>query len=544
MNIKENIMVHNKFEVLVVDVNTGKEKQRAVGYNIILDNWLHCKTDWTELPGDSNHVKTREIDLLSNIDFGSGTGTIAANRTTLFTYTGYKPATTLQTVYAYLTSYVQKQIILPADQYNTAPGNTIKEVGFSKSYSNGRVLMTHAVLQDSEGNEIVIVKTDIDVIYITATFYCTHTPAGFGTGAIYPEASKNFLVSWVLSGTFDEYIHFARFPLTYSSDMLSTANGGKEKYTGRKSFNINSATGTFATGTLALPLTTFLNTECNNRIVKHIGGAGIGAVTLPNHDIFAPYEVERIPIGTGNGVLTDFNIIAPIIMEDSETIYVNNVSQIKDVDYTIDYESNCGDWYENYYTAGMSCKSGVTFGDIATGTPSAIHNYVDPISWWSNNYDIAFYPVSVLVTDAYPIHIDFGTSKPCNTLKIDILTVPSGQIANLKIYHSSDDTNWSEVSGMSRVSQVWKWTETTARYWKVVIPSYSWTYPLYYQSFPTRDGQVFGSSFFLGKTVLGLHFITAPTSGAAIDATYSLEYPFKTANNLLRFTYSIVLQRG
>ena len=74
--------------------------------------------------------------------------------------------------------------------------------------------------------------------------------------------------------------------------------------------------------------------------------------------------------------------------------------------------------------------------------------------------------------------------------------------------------------------------------------SYNWTYNLYYQSFPTRDGQYFGSSFFLGKTVPGLKFTTPPPAGAAITASYALEYPFKTANNLLRFTYSVQLQRG
>jgi hypothetical protein len=40
--------------------------------------------------------------------------------------------------------------------------------------------MTHAMLQDSEGNQIAIAKTDVDVVYITATFYATYTPSGFG----------------------------------------------------------------------------------------------------------------------------------------------------------------------------------------------------------------------------------------------------------------------------------------------------------------------------------------------------------------------------
>ena len=74
--------------------------------------------------------------------------------------------------------------------------------------------------------------------------------------------------------------------------------------------------------------------------------------------------------------------------------------------------------------------------------------------------------------------------------------------------------------------------------------SYNWTYNLYYQSFPTRDGQSFGSTFFLGKTVPGLKFTTPPAAGASITASFALEYPFKTANNLLRFTYSVQLQRG
>ena len=73
---------------------------------------------------------------------------------------------------------------------------------------------------------------------------------------------------------------------------------------------------------------------------------------------------------------------------------------------------------------------------------------------------------------------------------------------------------------------------------------YNWTYNLYYQSFPTRDGQSFGSTFFLGRTVPGLTFTEPPATGAAITASFAIEYPFKTENNLLRFTYSIQLQRG
>ena len=404
-------------------------------------------------------------------------------------------------------------------------------------------LLTHALLQDSEGNNIVIDKTDTDVVFITATFYCTYTPSGFGSNGIYPEANKNYLLKWVLRGSFDNSVRFSRFTLPYSSLMLDRYDG-ESKYTGFKSWEIRNAVGVAATGKLDMPMMTFLDSECNNRIIKHFGNPGVGAITFPNHDFFPPYLVERIPIGTGDGATTAFNIKAPVIMPGSETIYVNNVVKTRDVDYTIDYESNCGDWYENYHTAGLSCRSnGVSFGDLASRTPNKNYSYRDPLAWWYC-YDSTFYPSSCTVNETNPIKIDFGTAKACNTLKIEILTVPTAQVDNLKIQTSSDGTNWTDVPNMTRSNQVWKFTETSARYWRVFIPNYNWLYSLYHSNLPTRDGQYYGSSFFLGKTVPGLKFLTPPAAGAAIDATYSLEYPFKTSNNLLRFTYSIVLQRG
>lgn len=434
------------------------------------------------------------------------------------------------------------------------------------------------------------------------------------------------------------------------------------------------------------------------------------------------------------------------------------------------------DWYENYHTAALNClDAGVTFGNLETRTPNGSYDYRDPLAWWSC-YDRTAYPSSCIVNDENPILIDFGTPKPCNTLKIDILTVPSARLDNLKIQYSANGTNWTDVSSLTRTGQVWKFTEVSARYWRsflsgegnatVVVTSsgmtgspvtlsvpvessdtadivadkikvaiennenitalydvsisdtdviltakapasnvsnlnialsngtcagltavstsantiagvatvkqqehiyvtgtigtagnaavvvtaeglanspitlsvpvasgdssttvaakvnaaleenaditdfftissangryvrltaktaadndttrnisiandtctgltatptstvdyvgnpgtkqvetltvagrvsYNWSYSLYYQSLPTRDGQSFGTTFFLGKTVPGLKFTEPPVAGAAITANFAIEYPFKTENNLLRFTYSIQLQRG
>ena len=762
MKIQEKTTLHNRFDVKVVDANSGKVKQTAVAYNVITNYYFNCRLT------DSPLSKTS--DLFRYIAIGTGTGTPAITDTALFNHLARKSVTTLETVYDYPTSYTTKQIKLEATECN---GSTITEValeGYYKgTFNTNYYIMSHAMLQDSEGNQIAIAKTDTDVVYITATFYATYTPSGFGTNGIYPKPENNYLVRWLLTGSTDSDVRFSRFPAEYSSDMIL-------KYHGSKSYTFSNGVGNTETYQYDLPIVTFLDNEGNNRLVKHLGIAGVGAFTFPNHEVFPPYQVNQIVIGEGDGETVEFDIKAPLIQAGTARVFLDGEELTEGIDFVLDYENNCGDWYENYHSAALTCKdAGISFGDLASKTPYSGRNYRDPIAWW-NCYDDALYPSSCTVNDENPIKIDFGTAKACNTLKIDILTVPSARLDTLKIQYSTNDSVWTDVESLSRTGQVWKFKEVAARYWRVflsgegnatvvvtssgmsgspitlsvpvessdtadvvaekikttiennesitamydvsvmdadviltakesvanvsnlnialssgtstglttvsnsantvagvapvkqqehiyvtgtigtagnatvvvtaegienspitllvpvasgdsaatvadkvnlalaesnditnfftisptngryvrltakvadandptfnisiandtctgltAIPnstvdyvgnpgtkqvetltvagrvSYNWTYNLYYQSFPLRDGQSFGTTFFLGKTVQGLKFTEPPVPGAAITASYALEYPFKTENNLLRFTCSIQLQRG
>lgn len=762
MKIQEKATLHNRFDVKVVDAISGQVKQTAVGYNVITNYYFSSRL--------INSPTNKTSDLFKDIVIGTGTGTPATTDTGLFKFLARKAVTTLETVYQYPTSHTTKQIKLEATECN---GATITEVGledFDKgSWDTYYYLMSHAMLQDSEGNQIAIAKKDTDVVYITATFYATCTNTGFGTNGVYPTAENNFLFQWLLTGNTDGIVRFSRFPVEYSSDMYIKCHGSKTYY-------FYGGTGNTTTYQYDLPVFTFLETECNNRIIKHLGVGGIGAFTFPNHDLFPPYQINQLVIGEGDGVKTQFNIQAPLIQEGTAKVYVNGEELTEGVDFSVDYESNCGDWYENYHSAGLSCKSpGVLFGDLLLKTPNSTNNYCDPLAWWYC-YDKTFYPDSCTVSDVSPIIIDFGTAKACNILKISIVTVPAAKLDTLKIQYSENGIDWTNVAGLVRTAQVWKFNETTARYWrafisgegnasvtvtstgmtgtpitlsvpvesldtanmvakkiktallnnanittlydvsvsgadviltaknpvpnvsnlnisvmngtcaglnyvassantvagvaavkqqeninitgtvgtsgnaKVIVTAsqmanspitflvpvtsgdtasavatkvnaalaqntditnffvisaasggyvrlatktaadndltmnisiandtcsglttianstvdaagnagikqvetltvsgticYSWNYYLYYTGFSARDGQGFGSSFFLGKTVPGLKFTSPPVTGATITASYALEYPFKTANNLLRFTYSVQLQRG
>ena len=86
MEINNKINIHNRFDIEVRDKNTGELKQKAVAYNIVLNQM------YTRLCGG--------LSYFVNIHFGSGTGTLSAARTSLFTHLGTKTAADEQIIKA------------------------------------------------------------------------------------------------------------------------------------------------------------------------------------------------------------------------------------------------------------------------------------------------------------------------------------------------------------------------------------------------------------------------------------------------------------
>jgi len=523
--LEQHAVIHNRFDVIVQDAKTGKVKQTAVAYNIILNRWFYCLTASGGVSWECSH--------LVRIAIGTGTGTLDVTRTSMFSQLGSKDATVIDTVYDSPTSYVTKEIRLEADEYND---NTITEVGFMDNYSIWYFLVTHAFLKDSEGNQIAIAKTDSDVVIIRGTFYVTFTQGGFGTNGIYAPESENLIVSCIFGN--NSLPMNARFS-GFTSDTPARMG---VRYHGKKTTTLADCTIDTAAWQLDYPLFTWSDVECNGQTVKQIGMPGFAAISLPDSSIFTPIAISHLSIGTGDGSTTEFDIGSPLFVPDSETIYVDGVAQTRGTDYTVDPTNNMTDMRENYWSAEFDALSdNIEFGNLKTstmiGTP-----YYDPIAWWicTNAYH---YPSSCTVSSTYPIWIDFGVARDCNRMKFELITVPSTQIDNMVIEYSSDNVSWTAVAA-TRSAQVWSFPLTSARYWRIYIPSYTWTYSLQYYSLPTRDSLVTGTSFFLGKVTAGLKFVTAPAAGAAIEASFTLNYPYKTANNLLKFTASLVFTRG
>ena len=177
MNMNVDTLIHNRFDIEVKDVNTGKVRQKVVAYNIVLDA-LYSKL----CAGSTYFV---------NIHFGTGTGTLDPTRTSLFTHLGTKTAVNDAFSYAMPVSSGRKKIVLNPEEF---VGSTITEVGIAYS-STAANLVTHAMLEDIEGNPISITKTATDLITIYATVFATVI---LPTGVTICNLSDNYLVKYLI----------------------------------------------------------------------------------------------------------------------------------------------------------------------------------------------------------------------------------------------------------------------------------------------------------------------------------------------------------
>ncbi|MFA7175273.1 MAG: hypothetical protein WC340_18005 [Kiritimatiellia bacterium] len=543
MHLEAKTIIHNRFDLEVIDIKTGKTKQTAQAFNIVLNQFFEYRL--------KNY---RTYNVLSGISVGSGSGTLAVTRTSLFSKRITKESTLDDFVPGYPTSYVKRSIRIETTECN---GYDLTEVGVVFHHTSfSQYLMTHAMLQDSEGNPIVIHKTDTDVVIVSSTVYCTFTPSGFGTNAEYPPAEDNKIIRWLLLGETFNRVCLSRWnrplaKLSYGGTVGSNSLGLRS---GELAVSLtDGSTDRWQQGYLDLPMVQWNDNVQIPRLVTTIGVPGVGAIHLPDTGIFPNYAVNDLQIGTGDAARTEFNIRAPVIVPNSESIYVDDVLQTRGVDYEIDYESNCDNDLRHALTQQYQCiEDNVQFGTYAICSTITYNGYFDPAVEGAYYIEIdhpegQYTPLSIQINSTNPIIYDFKSSVSCNRFAI-LASVADSVFDTMQVFVSDDNENWTQVQGLTRDgTSVW-FPLTSGRFWKL-YPTTSWTYQL------TSNWSISGNStlpspadfekaiFFLGKWVPGLKFYTPPASGAEITASYELDRPYHTMANIMRFTFSIKVQR-
>lgn len=495
-------IIHNRFDIEVRDSRTNELKQKAVSYNIVLDKFF-------------NYLVNKQKKM-AYIHVGTGTGTPTIERTQLFTFLGAKATSVVETGKAYPVSYIRRSIVLSPSDF---VGAKITEVGLGASqYATD--LVTHSMLKDSEGNQIAIQKTDTDVITIYSTFYLTMSQND--EDYVLPTPANNAIISAVLE---DNYLNATLVMGAYNT--LQTADELAIKAISSKT-NVYMA-GDYPNKKWISSVTRWNYNEANGHIISSIGSPTFACWKLPNTDIFPQITLLNMAVGTGDGQKLEFNCPIPKVVENSEFIRVNGVTQTKNVDYTFDYENNSAEYPELFISSDNK-----NF-DISGGY-NAGYLGCDFFGWNA----VAKNP-SRGANGSTPIVLDFRKDVKINRFKFPACFTPNysggGSSITLKLEYSTDGVLWNQVLNKS-YSSLYTATDNisfetiTARYWR------------FYATASAGVGAAISPNLLLGYTTPGIKFTTPPPNGATIEMDCKIDRPIKNVNWVLDFSFSVQFERG
>ncbi len=279
---------HNRFDIEVRDAVTGELKLQAYAENIVLNQMY-------------DRLCARAAYFV-NINFGTGTGTLAASRTSLFVHLGTKTAVNDAQSKALPTSYWRQKIVLNPEEY---VGSTLSEVGVAYGATSTN-LVTHALIKDMNGNVITLTKTALDVVTIYATVYVTFSTSNAKLKMCgLPNA--NPLINYLIGGTTFPTCYFftGEAPLATvegSPGLLSLPGLGTSAALTWTSDTANKKTYS-STPRLAIG-------DSNGHIAEVVLGSSVTApifrLQLPATGIYSGQAITGASIGTGDGSTTKF----------------------------------------------------------------------------------------------------------------------------------------------------------------------------------------------------------------------------------------------
>ena len=260
------IRFHNRFDFVITDVESGEISRafaalKPQAENIVLDR-----------------IYTRLLNFQSYFDqivFGSGTGTLAASRTTLFNRIGNKAAVMESLVRSYPNSSWTQKIRLETGEHN---GTTLREVGISETTTN---INTHALITDSEGNPLEIEKTSSRIIDIYATVFVEVYSVDSGC-FFYANGLRDYLTG----GSAPSNVISIHDMLSFETERVPTLTATRTSNSGEKSVTL---TGKFTVYQL-------------NRDVKAIDWQGGGLRWLiPRAGVYTGTAKTNVQLGAGDG---------------------------------------------------------------------------------------------------------------------------------------------------------------------------------------------------------------------------------------------------
>lgn len=506
-NLRMNISVHNKFEFTLLD-EEGRVKQKAYAYNIVLNNfWAAINASY----GLGSH------SMFSHIGIGTGTGTPAATDTSLFTeLTKVQIGDNRVITKAYpMSTGVFTATFIATPTYV----GTITEVGlfYGSKYGSSAwdfIMVTHAMLQDAEGNSITIVKTDLDQLIVTATVYTTMT---FPSNFIPVDPTSNAFLR-----IYDNFIKQRFRPDTMG---LSIETPQIRSITNNNSITVDTTARTITWATKRLESASSYNGVFCNAVYF----ADLGLLPFPISD-FPAYTLANTEIGRGDGVTKLFDCPIPVFIPDTDVVKVAGITQTRGTDYTIDPNGN-----NKLVLSAAACARAVS----KTGH-NANPSYVSNIFTHRSDSTVWLYSVSGVIT------FDMGESIECNTLHLtNVIRTSTNFTGHFRLEHSSNGTSWTTV--VETAEQTFTTTSTPVTggplfYFTTVSARY-WRFSLVTAEPSTNKGVGFVNAMTLaplfGYTGPKITFAEAPAVDALITIAAQVDRPWKTTDYIVDYAATV-----
>lgn len=554
INLQDHIKVVTNYnfkllrnEVLLQEVNT---------HNILTNAFWLGRSDYSY---NVRGIQSCEIKL------GKGSGTPQTSDTDLFQPLWQKAKDSTSSSYHARTSESNEEWIQLTNKYtfpaNTTYVGTITECGLYDGY---RLLSTHALLLDAEGNPISIEKTDLDVLIIEVTIrlYFTenasikmiradHTP--FWTHLFSGDSAtaclhytNNLEVLWSIQDSLDGnemYLtNFARGNSYDWNSYLSTAIcNGKQNIpiTTPRELTFNAA----RLGT-DWPVT-------GQHFIKGLRIMRSFIIPFPNTDIFPAYNITGMDVGIGDGATTEFICPMNYFVKDTDKIYIDGILQTRGVDYIVESDNN-----NQMLPELMACNDAIITGGYYEIDSSYNNNYHAPVFravlnatklTGFNSY--GFYAAGNKATYATmfdkdrPLFIDMQKEVKVNTFQIGSSYSASTSNGGVKytLSYSDDGVDYVELATIIKTTNsVAKvvFDTITKRYFKVAIEYVSNTSNVSSSAYSstTESGSTYSAAVdknnlcLLGYVGHGIQFTNPPAEGAVITMDATTDLPMKNEN--------------
>lgn len=491
--MKKELMaqIHNKFEIEVIDGETGKIKQKAQAHNTVLNQL------WTYLFADSGS------SWGTYIHYGSGSGTPSASDTALFTFSGAVGVTEVSLSPNYANSVISRVCRIQLGT-SAAVGVTITEVGLAAG-SGSSTLTTHAMLQDMNGNPISIAKTDTDIINIYATVYlhwnisdtsfslCAGAIARFILGANVIYSNNNY--NPLREGTFKFYISNSNTGITYASHNIQ--GDGATVISASRSADTTNKRLTFTATRVDVGTANWHGIRYINVGVSQLGETGL--LIRSGQNTWAKTQITGESVGTGDGTTTEFS--TKFNFPEDATVYING-NAVAATDVTVKKLPVVNMSVTNRLTGWYDCP--LLFLDDAS--TDARHIYAPATS---NSYINGSAYINVSNRIVYnPSYTEGGGISYVSTR--DSFTLQT----------SDDLVTWTTVGSGSNITV--PAAHQAKKYYKFVGDTLLYT--------------------LTGVTPANIVFNTAPANGDVITIDYKTDSICKDADHVLDF--SVTLQFG